>query len=389
MSQTSLWSRIAVTVLFVTLYAVFLIETAALFLEFGPSGLAMRLATLDAQNFIFFPIGGLLVLIAFWRPTVMLTDALGGNKFRYGILVLTAAVIVTIIASIITARAFSSSEARSMFEIAPEALIADQGGPNRAPVTEALGKLKILAGGEDGLRAYNARCDEDWLQFSTTANEEKLCFANGRMSSVAECCQAKAAFRTDLNVLHAGAPSNLSRIHGLALQVKVFFLLMLLGLGVFLARYRPGLQKLYGASFERVSFGLAAGGAVMLTWPLMNAAYLETMSLLTGAGASSAYTITAPLVALGFAIWTMLLVFFHLRSYPSQIEYAAKIGGFVAAAIGVFRYDDIIGYFTRTLGVGGSVVAIVVFAVAVGALISSVMMGVRPQDIDFGGGEDS
>lgn len=385
MSQTSLWSKVAVTALFTGLYAVFVWETVALFSEYGDSGLAMRLATLDAHNFIFFPIGGLLVLIAFWRPTVMLTDALGGNKFRFGIFVLAAAVIVTCLASVVAARAFAASDARSMFEIAPETLLADEGRENRAPVTEALIKLKILAGGEEGLGSYSARCDAEWLQFSATANEEKLCFANGVVSTVADCCRAKATFRADLNAMHAESPSRLSGIHKLAIQVKIFFLLMLLGLGVFLVRYRPGLQRLYGASFESVSFGLAAGGAVMLTWPLMNAAYLQTNSLLTGAGASSAYMVTGPIVALGFAIWTMLLLFFHLRSYPSQIEYAAKIGGFVAAAIGVFRYDDIIGYFTQTLGVGGSVVAVVVFAVAVGALIFSVLMGARPQDIDFGG----
>jgi hypothetical protein len=91
----------------------------------------------------------------------------------------------------------------------------------------------------------------------------------------------------------------------------------------------------------------------------------------------------APLIALGFGVWTLLLIFFHLRAYPSQIEYAAKIGGFVAAAIGVFRYDDITMYLSRTLGVGGSVVAIIVFAVAVIALLLSILLGVDPTDIDF------
>ena len=132
-----------------------------------------------------------------------------------------------------------------------------------------------------------------------------------------------------------------------------------------------------------MSFGLAVGGAVMLVWPLLNASYLETMSLLTGGGASSAYTVMAPLVALGFGVWTLLLVFFHLRAYPSQIEYAAKIGGFIAAAIGVFRYEDITMYLSRTLGVGGSIVAIIVFAVAVIALLLSIVLGIDPTDIDF------
>ena len=144
---------------------------------------------------------------------------------------------------------------------------------------------------------------------------------------------------------------------------------------------RKGLERLHGATPSGISFGLALGGAVMLIWPLLNAAYLQTMALLTGSGSASAYTIVAPLIALGFGVWTLLLVFFHLRSYPSQIEYAAKVGGFIAAAIGVFRYEEITNYLARTLGVGGGLVAIIVFAVGVGALIISVILGVDPTDI--------
>ena len=388
MSETSLGTRISVGMIFAALYLVFLFETAALFWEFGPSGLAMRIATLEAQNFIFFPIGGLLALIAFYKPTVMLVDVLARGKFRFGRVILAGSLIALCLCAAGLSHLFSASNARSVFEIAPSALDADQGSASRAGIPETLIKLKILASGEDGLKPYRARCDEEWLQFSTSSNEEKLCLASGQMSTVAQCCAAKAGFRQALNQMSGAAPSKLSSIHTIALHVKIFFLLMLLSLGIFLVRYRPGLRAVYGERFEGVSFGLAAGGAVMLVWPLMNASYLETMSLLTGAGASSTYAVVAPLVALGFVIWTLLLVFFHLRSYPSQVEYAAKMGGFVGAAIGVFQYDQIIGYFTKTLGIGGGLVAIIVFAVAVGALISSILIGVKPQDIDFGRSEN-
>lgn len=389
MSNTSKWTRIAVTALFAAMYLAFLIETIALFTEFGPSGLAMRIAVLDAQNFIFFPVAGLLALIAFWRPVVMLADAMARGKIKYGRIVLPISLIAAMVAASAVANVFANSNSRSFYEVAPAALEADDGraetatSPARAPLTEILVKMKIMASGESGLQAYQSRCDEEWLQFSTSANEEKLCFPTGGVSTVAECCRAKTILREDLNALHASNPSDLFAIHGPALTVKCFFLLLLLIVGIMLVRYRQRLQTLYGRAFESVSFGLAIGGAVMLMWPLMNAAYLQTTALLTGDGSSNAYTLFAPLIALGFGIWAMLLVFFHLRSYPSQIEYAAKLGGFVAAAIGVFRYEEIIAYFTRTLGVGGGLLAIIVFAVAVGALIMSVVMGVRPQDLDM------
>ena len=58
-----------------------------------------------------------------------------------------------------------------------------------------------------------------------------------------------------------------------------------------------------------------------------------------------------------------------------------RASGFIAAAIGVFRYEEITNYLARTLGVGGGLVAIIVFAVGVGALIISVILGVDPTDI--------
>ena len=387
MSQTHPVTRILVTLLFAGIYAAFLVETGALFVEFRQSGLALRLATLDSQNFIFFPIAGLLALIAFWKPAVMLVDALARDRFRFGRLVLGASLLVCSLAAWGLASAFAASPARSMFEVLPAALTSDTGHsatdtrPALAPVPEVLARMKILSNIDGGLRAFRAQCDPEWLRYSTGADELKLCFPAGERISVRDCCRAKAAFRAHVNALAADHPSRLSRIHNLVLPVKCFFLLLLLGLGIFLVRYRKGLERVYGRLAD-ISFGMALGGGMMLAWPLLNASYLETMSLLTGGTSSSAYTIIAPLVALGFGAWTLLLVFFHLRSYPSQIEYAAKIGGFIAAAVGVFRYEEITTYLSRTLGVGGSIVAIVVFGVAALALILSILLGVDPSDPD-------
>ena len=389
MSRTHLVSQIAVTSVFLLLYAAFLVETGALLAEFGAGGVGLRLAFLDSQNFIFFPVAGLLALVAFWRPAVLLVDAFGRGKLRHGRLILTACLFVCGLAAWGLASLFSGSHARSVFEISPAALMADKGTAAtgaalpREPVLDVLARMKILSSGEGGLPAYRAQCDPEWLQYATAASDRALCFPAGQSLTVGDCCRVKTAFREHLNTLATQSPSRLAAIHRYVLPVKCFFLLLLLGIGILLVRFRKGLERVYGGDFSHMSFGLAVGGAVMLVWPLLNASYLETMSLLTGGGASSAYTVMAPLVALGFGVWTLLLVFFHLRAYPSQIEYAAKIGGFIAAAIGVFRYEDITMYLSRTLGVGGSIVAIIVFAVAVIALLLSIVLGIDPTDIDF------
>ena len=383
MADPSPVTRSLVTLLFVLIYLAFLTETAVLVWEFGDSGLALRLATLDAHNFIFFPVAGLLALVGFWRPTVLVTDALARGQIAGGRAVLGVTLLASVLAAFAAAAVFSGPGARSIYEISPAALAADTAEPGRLAIPDALITLNILADGPGGLSPYQARCDSEWLRFSPIADEERMCLPAGQRMSVADCCAAKARFRAHINTLQAEAPSYLSQVHTAVLPIKSFFLLMLLAIGILLVRFRRALLTRYGERVEDVSFGLAVTGVVMMAWPLLNAAYLETMALLTGDGSSGAYTVFAPLIALGFGIWALLLIFFHLRTYPSQIEYAARIGGFIAAAIGVLRYEEITGFLIANLGVGAGIVAIVVFAVMILALVSALIIGIKPKDFDL------
>lgn len=381
MRQTHIAARIIVSGLFIFLYLAFFTETAALFYEFWNSRLAWNIATLDSHNFVFFPVAGLLVLVAFWRPTVYLADALGRNLLRFGRAVLVFGLVFSTVASIGISSSFNQSTARSMFEIAPHVLAADQGiaatevNPPRSAIPVVLTRLRILAAAEGGLSSYKGRCDTEWLTYSDITQTQSICFPSGAAMSVAECCGAKTAFRSHLSKLHDQSPSNLATVHRWIQPIKIFFLMLLLSIGILLVRYRKPLERMYGEDFSRVSFGVAVGGVVMLGWPLLNASYLETVALLTGDGVSSRYAVVAPLVAFGFGVWALLLMFFHFRSFPSQIESAARLGGVVGAAFGVLRYDEITAYITQTLGVGGSIVATVVFVVAIIGLIVAIAGG--------------
>ncbi|MEM9740163.1 MAG: hypothetical protein AAF829_09860 [Pseudomonadota bacterium] len=385
----SLGAKWVVSGLFIGLYAVFLLETVVLIAEYSSMGLALRLATLDAQNFIFFPIAGLLAMVGFWRPTVLLVDAFAHETVKGGRLVLSAVVVGLALTTWGLSAVMSDGITRSVFEVSPVALQNDQPAPvpgtgaERQPVADALRSLKILALGPEGLEPYEARCDQEWLQFSPAAAEEKFCVPAGDDLTMEDCCRVKTAFRSHVNTLAEQSPSNLAVVHGFVLPVKIFFLALLFSVGVLLVRYRKDLTARYDEQLRDMSFGMALGGLVMLGWPMLNAAYLQTTSLLTGDGSSGAYAIMAPLIALAFVIWALLLMFFHLRSYPSQIEYAARLGGFAAAAIGVLRYEEITGFLISNLGIGGGLVAIIVFGVAVLALIAALVSGVTPKDFDF------
>ncbi|MGB3627294.1 MAG: hypothetical protein WA989_15785, partial [Henriciella sp.] len=354
--MTHIGSRIAVTAFFALLYLGFVVETGTLIYEFAPEHLAIPIATMFAHNFLFFPIAGLLALIAFWRPAVLLVDALGTGKLKHGWLTLLLVIGVIGGLAYLLSNAFAASNTRSLFEIAPQAIAADESresddpAARRASVGEALLQLRIMADIDGGLQQFQSRCEPDWLRYGVTADQEKHCFATGSQTSIEACCRARTEFRDHVNTLQAKAPSLLSRVHRVVLPIKMVFLLTLLFIGILLVWLRKPLTQLYGKAVQQVSFPLAAGGALVLLWPLMNAAYLSTSALLTGDGLSNAYRVTAPLFALGFGVWAMLLIFFHLRTYPSHIETALKSAGAIAAAIGVFRYEEIVAYLTRTLG---------------------------------------
>nr|WP_070960431.1 hypothetical protein [Hyphomonas sp. Mor2] len=384
--MTKASSRVMVTIVFGVIYAAILIETVTLFAEFGPHGLGLSFATLFAHNFLFFPIVGLLALVAFWKPTVMLVDALFWNKVRFGRIAFGGVILLLAVASWAMSSAFNNSNTRSLFEIAPAALMADEGveaddpALRRASVQEILIKLKINANSEGGLSEFYANCDPLWLEFADSAAQEQTCFPTGNLVTITECCQARTRFREFVNTMQADNPATLSSVHRLVMPVKLLMLFMLLMVGILLVRLRKSLANLYGSAVQDVSFPIAMGGALMLLWPLMNASYLDTFALLTADGSSNIYRVTAPLYALGFGVWVLLLVFFHFRTFPSQTEMALKFLGVVAAGLGVLQYEQIIGYLSRTLGVGGGLVAVVVFVVMVVALIGTLVLGIKPPD---------
>ncbi|MEL6258731.1 MAG: hypothetical protein AAFQ67_06725, partial [Pseudomonadota bacterium] len=68
---------------------------------------------------------------------------------------------------------------------------------------------------------------------------------------------------------------------------------------------------------------------------------------------------------------------------PSQMEYAARLGGLAVAGVGVLQYQGLIDYIGRTLGAGGGWLPLIIFTLVIGVLTGAVLTGVRPQDIDF------
>lgn len=383
-----------VTLIFVVLGASFVLETAWLFYEFDD--LAMAMATFDAELFIFFPLAGLAALAAFWRAGVVLTDLYWRRLRNRGRAFFAIGLAAAGFSAFYIAESFQLDPSRSWWEVAPQALAADAGAPagcepgecDRAPVIDAHQSVRWAAREPTGLASFTLNCTQEPLtRFRaslTTESTELYCFASGAPMSQAECCAARAGFRDAVNALHAEAPSQLHYVHRIALPLKVFFLIMLLGIGLLLLRRRAALERWYAEDMTFVERNIPFGGALMLLWPLMNQAYLQAWSLLYGAEQGSAYSGAAPLYTLGFGAWFLVLIFYYFRRYPDTMELFAKVFGVVLAAVGIAQYDQIISYVSRFAVAGAGVVPVAVLGVVVVGVFLQMISSDEHHDEDDG-----
>lgn len=366
MGRVSRGSRMFVTGVFILLAAAFIAETAVMFWEFGAAK-GQRIASFDSQLFLFFPTLGLIALLAFWRAGVVVVDAywrfIPGGK---------AILIVGFVASgaiaLYITDTFRHSNARSWWEIAPVALEADQGAPGIEPILKAHNAVRAYARSKEGLSGFIDQCDAESLQLQSAMEpEEKYCVVAGERMSAAACCAARRAFKQHVIDLQAAAPSVTFRVHHLLLPLKIYFLLILLGIGVMLARRRKRLEIYYPVQMPLVEALIPVGGVSMLAWPLMNHAYTQSWDVLYGGDVGGgAFRVSAPIYTLIFGAWALLLLFYYFRRYPDQVEMIAKIGGFAAAGVGILRYDEVLSYVNRFIGSGADIVSLSVYvAVAV------------------------
>jgi hypothetical protein len=257
-------------------------------------------------------------------------------------------------------------------------LVADQGEPAacqppdciRAPITEAYASVREAARTDGGLADLSEECDDAAQNaFRIVEARQNFCFVTGKFQPVQECCEAKLGFKAAVNALHAEQPSLTHYVHKYLMGLKVFFLLMLLGIGITLARRRQTLERAYPRTMEQVERTMPIGGLSMLLWPLMNQAYTQSFDMLYGAGGTGAFRVTAPLYTLAIAGWAMILLFYYFRRYPKATEGAAKAIGALAAGIGIVKFDVILAYVNHFLGAGSHVVSVAVVCVVVLFLI--------------------
>jgi hypothetical protein len=140
--------------------------------------------------------------------------------------------------------------------------------------------------------------------------------------------------------------------HRIFLPFKVFFLLVLVVISIMLAAWRNTIETHYGEFLRPIERGVLIGAVAMLFYPVMNHAFLQSAVLLYGGSGDSPYRTFAPFLSFAFGSWALLLVFFFYRRRNKEVETIGRIGGMIASAVAIFKYELIIDFFVRITGTG-------------------------------------
>ena len=346
-------ARIFVAVIFVILGASFIASTGLLIYEFWELDWPTMVVA-HSHLFVFFPVFGLLALIAFFLPSVILTH-LYWNQLPYGKVRFIVGVLV--LAAIAYASAWSlDTEPRSIYEVSPAALASDRGEPakGRVAILDALGVLRETAQHRFGLSSFGRSCATDpLLELPDEMLKARYCFPAKKNLTGEACCTVQASFARAVQRLqqNPAARSLSGLLDGLVfLPVKAFFILIVVAIAVLLAVWRSRIDEHYGEKVPAMERGVIIGGFAMLFWLAMDYGYQQTANVLFGRQMAGPQL----RVSLILVPWAIFLLFYFLRRLGKQGEIVGQISGVVFAGVAVLRYDQLNDWVVRLFGIGAN-----------------------------------
>ena len=360
-------SRIAKTFvagLFALIGVAFIAPTAVLIWEFGALDWQTLLFS-QSNLFFFFPVFGVLALVAFYAPAVAFSDfylqhvKYGTTRYGIGFLVVTAA-------ALWFGAGLARSELRGIWEVAPHALLRDAqdrpaGQPacrsgaacSRQPFLTALQMVRSEGQLRSSVSELARSCKIDQLvERPVTDQALRYCFPAGQMLNTDQCCNVQRTFAADLaaTVNDPASRSLLSRVDEIASYLKAFFIVVIFVIGALLVVWQRRIRQLYAAKLEDIENGIIVGAVAMILWFLMDYGYQQTSDLLFGRHYSG-----LP-IRLSFVVlpWAVLLVLYFMRSVRAeytQINPGQLIVG-LASGVAALQYEKVANLSFRLLGAG-------------------------------------
>lgn len=407
--------RLFVGAVFAVLATAFIGLSAVLYHEFNQSGW-FALATFDSQLFLFFPIFGVMALIAFYLPACVMLDIywrhVTGGRWMISI------ALVLLIALAPLAAELMKGPAKALWDLTPQALSEDTGEhcnlPNpdldraglpvpgkpgsctRLPFLQALKNMRAVAREQSGMSVFVRNCRPNrFIATPSSEKEEHYCFVNNQMQTAKACCAAQKRFTNALQIAfeRQGGDSKTRMWYRRLLPVHILFLLLIFGLGVSLARRGKWLDlPEYADVRSAVETRVLAGAILMLFWPLLNHSFLQSADILYGNVTNSAFRTIAPFFTVIFGVWSLMLLFFFFRSFPETVKRVGQIAGVIASALAFLRFDEIVGALSRMMGSGADqttigIVLLVVISIILFATLNRRLLTSDPGASDRPGGD--
>jgi hypothetical protein len=373
-------ARIFVGLVFVAIGACFIASSAVMIEEFRTTGW-FTLLVAHSHLFFFFPVFGILALAAFYFPSVVFTH-LYWSHLRFGRVRFLLG-LVAVAALTYGVGWWLDAKPRAVWEASPRALAADRGDPagcagtstsacRRAPIMETLVALREEGRKRVGLSKFARSCAVDpMLEVPEEMLKLRYCFPAKATLQGAACCTAQARFADAVARLQADPAqrSLTARMEAYFLHVKIFFVLIVVAIGLLLAMWRNKRDLLYKDQIPAIERGVIIGAFAMLFWPMMDYGYQQTANVLFGRADSGPQF----RLSLVIAPWALLLLFYFLRRLGKQGEIIGQVSGVVAAGVAVLRYDALNDWAVRLLGVGTNEVIVgVMVAIAFAGFVALV-----------------
>ncbi|TMJ68066.1 MAG: hypothetical protein E6G91_17715 [Alphaproteobacteria bacterium] len=353
-------ARVFVAVAYLILGVSFVASTGLLIQEFqGTDWRSMIIA--HSHIFLFFPVFGILALAAFYLPSVVFMD-LYWRHLPYGKLRFLAGLVALAAISYGVAW-WLDAKPRAVWEVSPRALAADRGDPagcgagagsapcRRAPILATLASLRKAGQTRVGLSKFARSCEIDpMLETPEEMEKERHCFPADARLKAAACCEVQKRFGDEVARLQADpAQRSLVAVYeAIFLPLRIFFVLIVIAIGLLLAAWRDRIDLLYREIIPAVERGVIIGAFAMLFWPAMDYGYQATADVLFGRTQSGPHL----RLSLVIAPWALLLLFYFLRRLGRQGEMIGQIAGVVTAGVAVLRYEDLNDWAVRLVGVG-------------------------------------
>jgi hypothetical protein len=105
------------------------------------------------------------------------------------------------------------------------------------------------------------------------------------------------------------------------------------------------------------------GAVAMIFFPLMSQAYVLTADALYGTRQVGGFKPLVPFLSFAYGAWGLLILLFFYHQRDMQVEMLGKMGGVLASAVAVVKYDLLISVVGRLIGAGASVWSVGLLAI--------------------------